>query len=102
MDNEYRDRVAAAVWEVILKASISDVAGADGQRVAVVQSGECVGALIRIMGVLLATSEASATPTRLRETCGEISKRLRSWTATVRADGTAHQIFDRVVQGATQ
>jgi hypothetical protein len=102
MDNDYRDRVAADVWSAILKASISDVVGTDGQRVSVVQSGECVSALIRIMGVLLATSEASATPTKLRETCDQIAKRLRTWTASVRADGTAHQIFDRVVEAATQ
>jgi hypothetical protein len=44
--------------------------------VAVEESGKCVSALIQNMAVLMVTSEATASPTKLREACEEVAKRL--------------------------
>lgn len=77
MDEGYRDKIAMAVWEAIIKASMSDSFSADGKRLAAIQSGECVSAIIQIMAVLMATSEATSSPTKLREACEDVAKRLR-------------------------
>jgi hypothetical protein len=99
MDTDYRDKVVVAVWKAIVEASMNEVAG---NRIAMVQSAESVSALIRVMGMLMATSEATSTPAKLRATCDEVAKRLRSWTANVREDGSIREMFDRVVEGTTQ
>jgi len=102
MDVEYRDRIALAIWRTIIETSASDVAGAVERRIAAVQSGECVDALIRVAGLLMATSDATSTSAKLRESCDQISKRLRTWTTSVREDGTAWSIFDRVIERSMQ
>lgn len=102
MDKEYRDRIAMAVWEAILKASMGEAIGTDGKRLAAIQSGECVSALIQNMAVLMATSEATASPTKLREACEEVAKRLRTATAEARKGGAAMKLFDQVFQATTQ
>ena len=99
MDDEYRDRIALAVWKALVETSMVDVAG---KRISMVQSGECVFALIQIIGVLMAASEATSSPTKLREACDSVAKRLRTWTTSVREDGSAWSIFDRVVEEAMQ
>jgi hypothetical protein len=102
MGKEYRDRIATAVWEAILKTSMSQAVGTDGKRLAAIQSGECVSALTQIMAVLMATSEATSSPTKLREACDEVAKRLRANTAEARKGGAAMTLFDQVWQATTQ
>jgi hypothetical protein len=98
MDKQYRDRIAIAVSEATLKASVGKAIGTDGKRFAAIQSGECVSALIQNMAVLMATSEATASPTKLREAWEEVAKRLRAATAVARKGGAAMRLFDRVLQ----
>jgi hypothetical protein len=102
MDTSYRDKIVLAVWKAILETSATDVVGVGEKRISMVQSGECVFALIQIIGVLMATSEATSSPTKLREACDNVAKRLRTWTTSVREDGSAWSIFDRVVEGPMQ
>ena len=94
-DSGYRDRVAAAVWQSILAASL--IEGADGARTVVIQNSECISALIRIMGLILASSEVTSSPTKLRGACDDIVKRLRAWTSNARKEGAVGKVFDHVV-----
>jgi hypothetical protein len=82
------------VWEAILKASIGEAIGTDGKRLAATQSRECVSALIQNMEVLMATSEATASPTKLRQACEKVAKRLPRATAEARKGGVAMRLFD--------
>jgi hypothetical protein len=102
MDTSYRDKIALAVWKAILETSASDVFGAGEKRIVAIQSGEAVDALIRVMGILMSTSEATSTPAKLRDSCDQVARRLRAWTTSVREDGSAWSIFDRVVEGTMQ
>jgi hypothetical protein len=47
LDAAYRDKISAAVWGAILEAPINDVVE---MRVATIQNGECVSALIPSRG----------------------------------------------------
>lgn len=91
-----------AVREAILKTPMSDAVGADEKRVVAIQSGECVSALIQMMAVLMATSEATSSPTKLREVCEDVAKRLRAATGEARKGGAAMKLFDKVWQATTQ
>jgi hypothetical protein len=102
MDRDYLVRIANAVWEAILKTSMSEAIGADGKRLAAIQSRECVSALIQIMAVLMATSEATSSPTRLREACEDVAQRLRTATAEARKGGAAMKLFNEVWQATMQ
>ncbi len=81
---------------------MGEAVGTDGKRLAAIQSGECVFDLIQNRAVLMATSEATASPTKLREAREEVAKRLRTATAEARKSGAAMRLFDQVFQATTQ
>jgi hypothetical protein len=102
---EYEQKIGSAVWKAIIEASMGDVVDKDtGKPIAAINSGECLTALIKTIAMLIYTSEATATPTKLREACDQIAKRIRSCTAAAQkhaAQGGA-QPFDTVREGQLQ
>ena len=96
MDKDYRDKIGAALWEAILKTSVTPATNAAGKPVAAIMSGECISALSMTIALLLATSEESSTPKKLREACERIAKDIRLKTAEVQKQGTAG-VFDDIV-----
>jgi hypothetical protein len=50
----------------------------------------------------LARSEATSSPTKLREACEDVAKRLRVATGDARNSGAAMKLFDKVWQATTQ
>jgi hypothetical protein len=102
---EYEQKIGSAVWKAIIEASMGDAVDKDtGKRVAAVNSGECVTALIRTIAMLIYTSEATSTPAKLREACDQIAKRIRSNTAAAQkhAAESGVQPFDTVREGQLQ
>jgi hypothetical protein len=88
MNTEYRDRVAAAIYDAIMTASMTDQTDEDGRPVAVVMSDELQEALLGWVAYFTAKSEALNTPQRLRIYCEGIAKRAGRMIQEVQRRGT--------------
>lgn len=73
LDEEYRDRVGAAVFQAIVNSSLSP----DGS-VSSMRSGEIISSLLTVIAFLASTSEAASTPQKRRELSQEFGKRIRA------------------------
>lgn len=71
IDREYRDRVSKAIVEAVLLASL-DPSG----KVAIIRSGEVIEALLDLLALYSATSDATSSPTKRRQFTETVSKRL--------------------------
>ena len=83
IDADYRARIAAALTEAILVASM------DGGRVPIIRTGEVVSALLLQIAWIAATSEATSTPTRKRKFCDDVARRLSKLIGEARQELSA-------------
>ena len=93
LDRGYQDRISKAIAEALVSTSIDKDSG-----VAVLRSGEIVGALIGALAFAMAGSDVTRSPTATRVVCEEIARRLRRQIAAVKEMQTSGKLdFLRIV-----
>lgn len=83
---EYRERIATAVLEAITVNSI--IEASDGSRVAAILSAEVVDVLSTTIAIIAAGSEACSTPTKVRQFCDDLARRIQRRIAEAKRVGT--------------
>jgi len=71
-DRDYQDKIQKALVRAIVFESL------DETGVAVIRSGEVITSCLTVIAMMAATSDATSSPTKTRELCGAVAKRLRS------------------------
>jgi len=75
-DRDYQAKIQKALVRAVVIASIDPETG-----LAVIRSGEVISACLTMIAMMAATSDATSSPTKTRELCGAVAKRLRSMIA---------------------
>jgi hypothetical protein len=81
-DNAFEQHLTDRILKTITEESrVTDV------EAIVLRTGESIGALARVMAMMLAMTPHAAVPSRLREAVDQISKRVRRDAARMKAAG---------------
>ena len=86
-DDEYRNKIASAVYEAIVIASRSD---ADA---AVIRTGSAFDALMMVGALLMEGDPNLATPRAIRKFSENSGKKLRRQLTQAQADPEPHALF---------
>jgi hypothetical protein len=86
-DEQFREHLAAAIITAIPEASrVSD------QNTIAIRTTETCDALADVMGAMLTLNPAMSVPSKLRETCEALAKKLRVDVARARAAGIGDRL----------
>jgi hypothetical protein len=98
LDEDYKTRLSAAIIQAIVDTSI--IEASDGRKVAAIMSREVIRVMVDLCAFMLESSRSAASPTKLREYCTELGKRVQRRAAATKAGGF-DKMFD-VIGGRPQ